>query len=156
MKPRFLFDGMLGRLCRKMRMLGYDSVLAGEGESHLLLLRAAEEGRIAVTTATRRVDRRGGEPVVLRSAGISEMAAELFSLIERPPEMEPFTRCLECNALLERITAAEASESVPPRVARNFKEFHRCPQCSRIYWKGTHYEAMERQVEKLAERITGG
>jgi uncharacterized protein with PIN domain len=153
MKPRFLFDGMLGSLCRKMRMLGFDSALARGGESHLLLLRARDEGRIAVTTATRRIDRRGGRPVVLRGAGIAEMAAELLARSETTPPIEPFTLCLECNAPLERITAAEASEKVPPRIAGNFNEFHICPACSRIYWKGSHYEAMERQVEGIVERI---
>ena len=81
MRPSFLLDGMLGRLCRKMRMLGCDCELIGGGRSPWLLLDAEKAGRIAVTTATRSLDRRGPPPVILRRASAPERIAELFAAI---------------------------------------------------------------------------
>lgn len=153
MGPRFLIDGMLGRLCRKMRMLGLDCELAGEGRSPWLLTDAEKAGRTAVTTATRSIDRKGPPPVILRRSGAAEMIAELFAAIGEIPAIAPFTLCLDCNTPLTIISPEEASSRVPPRIARDFREFHECPKCGRIYWKGSHYEAMERQVEGIMKRL---
>ncbi|MCK4549809.1 MAG: hypothetical protein KAU49_06555, partial [Candidatus Krumholzibacteria bacterium] len=113
--PRFLLDGMLGRLCRKMRMLGLDCELAHSGRSPWLLTDAEKNGRTAVTTATRAVDRCGPPPVILRRSGAAEMIAELFSVLGADPEFAPFTLCLECNAPLAVIAREEVSERVPAR-----------------------------------------
>jgi uncharacterized protein with PIN domain len=153
MGPRFLLDGMLGRLCRKMRMLGLDCELAGAGRSHLLLTDAENTGRTAVTTATRAVDRAGPPPVVLSRSGTADMIAELFKAIGKVPGFAPFTLCLECNEPLRETAPEEISGRVPPRILQDFNEFHECPECGRIYWKGSHYDAMKRQVEKIMKRV---
>ncbi len=153
MKTLFLFDGMLGRLCRKMRLLGYDSELAGPGDSHLFLLRAEEEGRAAVTAATRRVDRRGPPPVVLQRHGLASRIAEIFAATGETPLIEPFTICLECNAALRRLRPADAAGKVPPRVLHAHDSFRTCPICRRIYWEGSHHMAMARQIKTILERM---
>ena len=153
MGTRFLIDGMLGRLCRKMRMLGCDCKLIGEGRSPYLLLDAESAGRTAVTTATRALDRRGRPPVILRRASTTERIAELFAAIGEDPEFAPFTLCLECNVPLEKISPEEAARHVPPRIARDFREFHGCRKCGRIFWKGSHYEAMSGQIEEIMKLL---
>lgn len=157
MKSRLLFDGMLGRLCRKMRLLGYDARLAGAGESPRLLLEAEREGRVAVTAATRQSDRPGPAPIVLRRIGLAARTAELFGALRmrtgERPELEPFTRCLECNVPLVKAAPESVSGSVPARVRDRCERYVRCPACGRIYWEGSHWEAMRGQVERLAARL---
>jgi uncharacterized protein with PIN domain len=153
MSPRFLLDGMLGRLCRKMRMLGIDCELTAGGRSHLLLTDAESAGRTAVTTATRAVDRCGPPPVVLKRSGAAEMIAELYGKTGDEIRFAPFTLCLECNEQLRDIAAGELSTRVPPRILHDFKEFHECGKCGRVYWKGSHYDAMRAQVERMIARI---
>jgi uncharacterized protein len=153
MGPRFLFDGMLGRLCRKMRMLGLDCELASAGRSPSFLTDAENAGRTAVTTATRSVDRRGPPPVILRRSGAAEMIAELLAAIGEAPQLAPFTICLECNAPLREISRVDASGRVPLRISRDFSEFHECAECGRVYWKGSHYDAMKHQVEAIMKRV---
>ena len=152
--PRFLFDRMLGRLCRKVRMLGIDCELAGEGRSPWLLTDAENALRTAVTTATRRLDRAGPPPIVLAPSGTADMIAELCRKAGLEPDFAPFTLCLECNAPLREIAPEQARPRVPERIARDFSEFHECAVCGRVYWKGSHYDAMAAQVEKILERIT--
>jgi uncharacterized protein with PIN domain len=153
LKTRFLMDGMLGRLCRTLRLLGYDTSLLGRGESPSFLLIADRECRRAVTAATRRLDRRGTPPVVLRSSSTADMVAELFLAIGEKPVLEPFTRCIECNLPLVHTDAAEAKRKVPRRVAERFDRFVTCPGCGRVYWEGTHYTAMRGEVEKICKRL---
>lgn len=152
-KRTFLFDRMLGRLCVKMRMLGYDAELCPEGESGRFLLNALRDGRTAVTRARACGDRPGPRPVVLRSGETVEQLVELFAALGEPPRFEPFTRCLECNALLVEMPAEDARAAVPSHVGASFAEYHRCPSCSRVFWKGTHWNAMADEVKRIEERL---
>ena len=156
MEQRFLLDGMLGRLCRKLRMLGCDCELAGAGRSPYLLLDAESSGRTAVTAATRHLDRRGPLPVVLGRTDTNGRIAELLASSGKNPQLEPFTRCLECNAVLEAESAASVEAEVPEYIREHFDRYHRCPSCRRIYWEGSHYEEMTREVEELEKRIREG
>lgn len=157
MKTRLLFDGMLGRLCRTMRLLGYDARLAEAGESPRLLVAAEREGRTAVTAATRRTDRPGPAPIVLGRIGLAARVAELLTALRgrtgERPVLEPFTRCLECNALLEDAAPESVAEKVPQRVRERCDRYVQCPSCGRIYWEGSHWEAMRGRVERLRGRL---
>ena len=47
--PLFIADAMLGRLSRKLRMLGYDTLYFQKIDDPTLLKRAIEEGRHILT-----------------------------------------------------------------------------------------------------------
>jgi len=147
----FLFDRMLGKTCRKMRLLGFDAVMNPEGETGRFLLNAQKEGRIAVTRARRRGFRLGPDPIIIESDATRDQIVELLKKLNIPPSFKPFTRCLECNTVLVDARPDDVNGKVPVHVAETFKEFYRCPTCGRIYWKGTHFEAMSREIEKIAE-----
>ncbi len=148
-----LFDRMLGKLCVTMRMLGYDAKLSPEGETGRFLINAMKEGRTAVTRARNLPDRPGPEPVVLRSGDVDAQIVELFAATGDAPRFEPFTRCLECNTLLVEEPEEAVKGFVPERVARDFHRFHRCPDCRRVYWEGSHFQAMSGKVEEIKARL---
>jgi len=56
---------------------------------------------------------------------------------------------MECNGALEPIAAEQARGNVPESIAEKHDDFQKCPQCGRIFWKGTHYERMRRWVEDV-------
>jgi len=153
-KPAFMCDRMLGKLCRRLRLLGYDAKLNPERETGRFFLNAEFEGRVAVTRARGLRDRPGGPPIVLESEDADGQLVELFSRIGETPDLRPFTRCLECNVPLEEADAASVEGKVPSYIAERFDRFHRCPSCGRIYWEGSHYDAMAEEVERL-RRLLG-
>lgn len=155
-KRLFLFDRMLGKLCIKMRMLGYDAILNPEGENGRFFLNASDAGRTAVTRARSMGDRPGQKPVILRSDDIIEQIVELFASTGEAPHFEPFSRCLECNGLLVEEAAEAVRGRIPPFVEENFHRFHRCPGCSRIYWEGSHFQAMSGEVKAIEARLKKG
>jgi uncharacterized protein with PIN domain len=61
----------------------------------------------------------------------------------------PFTRCMECNGILCPATKEEVSSLLPPHTRETKNEFSRCPDCHKIFWRGTHYERMLRLLESL-------
>ena len=152
-KYGFLCDRMLGKLCRMLRLLGFDAKLNPDGESGRFLLNADREGRIAVTRARRRYDRPGTRAVILTGETAHEQAVELLETLPEPPRIEPFTRCLECNEALVEESPSSVTEEIPAFIAEHFKQYHRCPSCRRIYWEGSHFEAMSAEIEKIRTRL---
>ena len=60
---------------------------------------------------------------------------------------QPFTRCPECNTTLADLAHEAARDLVPPYVWNTQTEFRRCPGCGRVYWKGTHWPAVQARLE---------
>ena len=61
----------------------------------------------------------------------------------------PFTLCLECNQPLVERTKDEVKDRVPPYVFQTQSQYMECPACHRIYWRGTHWQAMTEKLKKL-------
>jgi uncharacterized protein with PIN domain len=51
-----------------------------------------------------------------------------------------------CNSVLEPISHDQAAQLVPPHVLRTQLEFRRCPGCGRVYWPGSHLQAIRAQL----------
>jgi uncharacterized protein with PIN domain len=64
--------------------------------------------------------------------------------------MAPFRRCLRCNGLLQPARKQDVELRLPPRTRELFNEFHVCLACGRTYWKGSHYEHMQRLVNGIS------
>ncbi len=153
-KPSFLLDRMLGKLCTKLRMLGVDAKLNPDGETGRFLLNAAREGRTPVTRARGLRDRPGPAPIVLRSEETSEQIVELFAALGETPAFAPFSRCLVDNVPLVEVPPEAAKGQVPPYVERTFERYHRCPECGRFYWEGTHFQEMAGEVKRIEEMLS--
>jgi uncharacterized protein with PIN domain len=65
-------------------------------------------------------------------------------------QSRPFTICLECNQPLVDVTPADVKDRVPPYVYKTQTRYVECRACRRVYWRGTHWAAMLRRLEKLA------
>jgi uncharacterized protein with PIN domain len=152
-KITFLCDRMLGKLCRMLRLLGFDAELVPDGETGRFLVLAEQEGRVAVTRARRHADRPGRAPVVIRSEETIDQIVELLSQLEELQSLELFTRCLECNELLEEAPPEAVKGEVPEFVGKTFTAFRRCPTCRRIYWEGTHFQAMRAKIDEIERRL---
>jgi len=43
----------------------------------------------------------------------------------------------------------EVEELVPPYVFQTQTQYVQCPGCLRVYWRGTHWERMSRELEGI-------
>lgn len=150
MEKKFFVDAMLGKLARWMRTLGYDALYEANIDDTALLLRAAIEARVVLTRDTLLMKRRlaKGRAVFIESEDVGAQLKQVTSLF--PIEEEKLlTRCLRCNATLERIDWQMVEEKVPQYVLETQTDFSRCPACERVYWGGTHRERMMEDLKKL-------
>jgi uncharacterized protein with PIN domain len=148
---KFIADRMLGKLVKELRMLGYDTVYYRGENAYPLIKLAREEGRVILTRSTKLTPKRP-EDRIIRIMG-DKPSFQLRELIQMKiislHEETLFSRCLVCNVLLNEMPREEAEGKVPDFIFYQRKEFFRCPQCSRIYWQGSHQDRMQEKIEEL-------
>jgi len=148
----------VGKLARWLRMMGYDSVFFNGDDDSQMVKQALAEGRIILTRDTGMMRRRAisvgrVRAVLITSEEPERQMQQLMSILDLKEQSRPFTLCLECNQPLERRSREEVAGRVPPYVYRTQTQYMECPNCHRIYWRGTHWAAMVRKIEKLANAI---
>ncbi len=143
-----LLDAMLGRLARWLRLMGYDAAYLSDTDDVEVIRQARAESRLILTRDRGLASRRGVRAVLIESQELPEQISQVVSLIGPPPQ--PVTpRCVVCNVPLLPISAEAARDHVPPYVWRSSRDFTRCQSCNRIYWQGTHWDAIRAQLENL-------
>ena len=146
---KFLVDAMLGKLAKWLRILGYDALYCRDLGDEQLIGLAEAEGRVLLTGDEELWRQQGG--IFISSDDWREQLRELAEALGLDTS-GVFTRCIECNVPLERVGREEVEGEVPPYVLATQEEFGRCPQCGRIYWKGTHFQNALAEVEKIINK----
>ena len=145
---KFFADDMVGKLARYLRLSGYDCAYEKSIPDDELVRRAVNEDRLIVTRDTRLKERYPEAPVyVLSSEDPREQLFRLRNALGLDLRKGLFSRCLECNELIQPVDKSEVAGRVPPHVYRTRLEFWQCPGCGRVYWAGTHHERMRRRLE---------
>jgi uncharacterized protein with PIN domain len=156
-EPRFVLDVHLGKLAAYLRMLGFDAMYRSCFSDPELVRISSDERRILLTRDRGLLKHAAvTHGYWLRETDSRRQAAEVVRRFDLAAAMRPFTRCMECNGVLEPISIEAAREFVPERVVAALKEFRRCPRCGRIFWKGSHYDRMRRFVEELSTSCATG
>ncbi|MGQ9458801.1 MAG: Mut7-C RNAse domain-containing protein [Anaerolineae bacterium] len=148
-EPTFLLDGMLGRLARWLRILGYDAAFEPALGDAQLVRRARAEGRILLTRDRGLARRRGVRVLLLEAEDLEGQLAQLQRDLSLAWEGRT-PRCPLCNEPLEPLPRDEAWGLVPPHVFVHHDRFFLCPSCERVYWRGTHWEDVETRLRNLA------
>jgi len=147
---KFLVDFMLGRLCKWLRLLGYDSSYFVSDKKSDLIYQSLKEGRIILTRDHRLSKKKAIKLIIINSDLLEEQLKQVFS--ELNIEVEPgdiFTRCTVCNEVLLEIDKEKVKDRIPSYVFQTKEEFSYCPLCQRIYWKGTHWNLANQVLEKF-------
>jgi uncharacterized protein with PIN domain len=153
---RFVADGHLGKLTRNLRLFGFDTAYSARADDRELLDIMARENR-ALLTRDRRllmhsIVQHGYCP---RSQTADEQTAEVLGRFNLVELIAPFTRCLRCNAPLQDTTKAEVINDLAPLTKIYYDQFCRCPGCGQVYWAGSHFQKLEKRIERIQARLVG-
>ena len=135
-------------------MMGFDTLFFNGDDDSDMVRQALTEERVILTRdreiMLRRVVKEGRIGAILISSEVPEdQMVQVMETLALRDSLQPFTRCLECNEVLEGQTKENVKERVPPYVFRTQEQYMECPSCHRIYWRGTHWEAMIRKLQIL-------
>jgi uncharacterized protein with PIN domain len=147
---RFVADCHLGKLARHLRLLGLDVLYDNRAKDAQLLNIATNEDR-ALLTRDRRllmhaIVRHGYCP---RSHEPDEQIIEVIRRFDLAPLIAPYTRCLQCNGLLERVDKANVLEHLEPLTKIYYQDFRRCTGCAKIYWPGSHFGKLQDRLDRI-------
>ena len=143
-----LLDVMLGKCATYLRMCGYDTAYALDRElesDDAILTCARREGRTLVTRDVSLADATS-DAVLLHSLEIEDQLRELvaagFTL-----ELDEPRRCSRCNGSLERVEVDQGTPSFAPDPDE--KDVWRCRDCGQPYWRGSHWDDVERRLQAV-------
>jgi uncharacterized protein len=138
----FLLDVGLGRLARRLRLLGLDAAWspesrAGCADDAELVTQARAEDRVLLTQDRGLLMRRAlPRGALVRGAGTD---AQLADVLDRfAPTPAPLTRCTVCGGPLAAVAKDEVVALLEPGTRRTQEDFSRCRRCGRVYWRGAH------------------
>lgn len=157
-QPRFAADAMLGRLARWLRVLGYDTFYDIAVADPVLVRLAHAEQRLLLTRDRHLLrELRPARALEVRQNEPLQQLRDLVLELELAAPRELFTRCLLCNAALRMLEPAVALPLLPEGVRGLPGPVRQCPECSRLYWGGSHVRRMRAALERvLPGWITAG
>ena len=133
--------------------MGYDTLFPRDSNDNDLVRIALREGRVLVTRDTgislRRAARQGQMRVVrIRHDDLRSQLCQLVGELKLDLA-SGFTRCVLCNEPLNPVEKDIVADRLPLYVYKNQHSFMECPQCRRLYWRGTHWLGMKAKLDQV-------
>lgn len=154
---RFVLDVHLGKLASHLRMLGFDSVYNNSFRDDELERIAVDEHRTLLSKDRELLERDTiTRCYLVKNTDPRQQLIEVLCRFDLVSSVRLFTRCIECNMLLERVDKSLIMDRLPGRVRRLFDEFQTCRSCDRIYWKGSHFQRMKQFVDGVMKEMVAG
>ncbi len=147
---KFIADVMLGRLAKRMRLLGFDVLYDRTLHDNEIIRLSLEEDRVILTRDTALAARPLAKNHLLVSADrVQEQMGQVRSTFPHEMSDTPLTRCSVCNEMLMQIVRHEVKDLVPSHIYEKKADFMQCPTCMRTYWRGSHVKSMMLPAGKI-------
>lgn len=155
-EPRFICDGQLGGLARRLRMLGFDTLYDNASADADIRRQALDEARTILTRDRQLlICRDVTHGCYVHALAPMDQLREVVARLQLSRRAQPFSRCLCCNTPLQAVPKADVLAELPPAVAASRDHFKRCPDCRRIYWQGDHYRRMSAALSGVLDEPLG-
>lgn len=149
-QPRFILDVHLGKLARKLRLLGFDCLYRNNYDDREIAALAMTDRRTILTRdrgLLKYARIRSG--LLIREAETLRQAAQVLNRYLLWDLIDPLARCITCNGLLERVVKETISDLLEPMTRKMCQDFWRCRDCGKIYWQGAHSRQIALWLEQL-------
>jgi uncharacterized protein len=147
----FYCDAGLGGLARWLRAAGHEAFWEAGIDDAELLEKARNSSTAVLTTDSMLMERR-----LLRDGTIPSFwlpptlsIAEQLHAVFREFQLtirEP--RCMSCGGKLRPEDKEALRERIPPRTYRWLDSFFVCSRCDKLFWHGTHWAKIHRQLQQ--------
>lgn len=151
---KFIADGMLGKLAKRLRLLGFDVLYDPSLEDREVIRCALEQDRVILTRDTRLAMRPlASSHILVRGDRVQDQVGQILAGIPLAGAQKALTRCSRCNHLLQPVSRQVVRDLVPAHIYGTQRDFLGCSGCGRIYWRGSH---LKRMGQKNSARWSGG
>lgn len=130
---------MLGRLAKRLRLLGYDVLYDVELDDNGIIRLSLEQQRVILTRDTALTRRPlASNHLFIKDQKVEAQLEQVLSAFPPDPDTWELTRCSRCNGRLSPLPRPAAKDLVPEHVYQRHGSFWKCEGCGRAYWTGTH------------------
>jgi len=153
--PLFWCDAGLGGLARWLRAAGYVAHWQAQIDDAALLERAVASRALVLTTDSLLLERRlvaRGDVPVLWLPPTGRVPEQLERVLQRWNLGLLAPRCMNCSGELQRADKEALRERIPPRTYRWRDEYFLCGGCGQLFWRGTHWQRIQRQLDAIATK----
>jgi len=156
---KFIADGMLGKLTRWLRLLGFDVEYANDMEDKKLMAMAKKEKRILLTRDLelfQQANAHGVNAFLVEGRTEAERLACMARKYGFPLEIDVnISRCPKCNTQIKRVTKDMIVEKVEKATFTYYDEFWQCPNCGQVYWQGAHWKKITNTLDEAKKILEG-
>ncbi len=144
-----MLEADLHRLAQWLRFLGQDALLLKEAISKAEITKYPD--RVFITTS-RKLEEHfkawGIEYLILPKEDWKVQLCLLIKYFNIEPVLK-LNRCYYCNGELMEVSREEVKEKLPPMAYLYGRDFTVCPQCGKVYWKGSHHPKLRRVLREV-------
>lgn len=149
--PRFILDVHLGKLAKYLRMTGFDTLYEKNYVDSEIVEISCKERRIILTRDVGILKHKTiSHGYWIRSQDPQKQLREVIKRFDLFKRIRPFHRCMNCNGLITEIRKDSVIAQLQPNTRNYYDEFYRCRSCKKIYWKGSHYERMQKFIRSIS------
>jgi len=150
---KFVVDCMLGKLAKWLKILGFDALFFSKIEDDALLDIAADENRVLLTRDTGLIEKsKRIKLLFIESENWRTQVEQVLDEFDLWRDVKPNSRCIECNVRIKDLPREKAKNLVTPFVFENADTFALCPDCGRVFWRGTHLKDMETKIDDFLKK----
>jgi len=150
-ETRFVLDVHLGRLAAYLRMLGFDTLYRNDFVDSVLADISVNEHRILLSCDKQLLMRKQiTHAYYVREREPQKQILEVLCRFSLFGQLKPFSRCMHCNGDLHAVEKQSIESHLMPRTREYYEEFWQCNNCGKVYWKGSHYQRMQKHISKIS------
>jgi len=148
---------MLGKLTRWLRILGHDVEYAGSMDDKGLAQKAKKEDRVLLTRDVelyKQAIAKGAEAFLIENPNQTANLASLAKRFKVKLEVDvKISRCPKCNGTIRTVSKTEIADKIPLTTSSNYNEFWQCQQCAQVYWRGAHWNRIEKTLDDARKTL---
>jgi uncharacterized protein with PIN domain len=149
-ETRFVLDVHLGKLAVYLRFLGFDTLYCNDYTDATLAHISAAEKRILLTRDRNLLKRSMiTHGYYVRATHPKQQLAEILRRLQLSPPYPLLSRCTLCNAPLTPVAKDQIVHLLPHNTQKYYHQFYFCQNCDKIYWKGSHYQNMQKCLQEI-------
>lgn len=152
--PKFILDVHLGKLAKSMRLMGFDTFYENNLGDKQIIETSLEDHRTILTRDLGILKHsKVSHGYFVRNTHHKKQIVEIIKRFSLDRITAPFTRCVNCNSILVKVEKEIIFERLPPKVKTVYNQFYKCAKCDKIFWKGSHFEAMEIFIQNVFKAL---
>ena len=146
---KFVVDVNLGKLALKLRLLGFDTVFRNNLQDEEIIKIAQKEHRIILTRDKGILKQNAVlHGYFLRNDDPKKQLLELVKRLQLQNRFKPFTRCSNCNGILEAVDKKNLHGQISEDTLSYYDAFWKCKNCLKIYWQGSHFYHIQNWIKE--------